>query len=463
MANQLNRRISISDIETPEAPISSSSRSSGPLPPTYLEYKPGGREEFFKDLEAYQAAAQIYLQHKTAAAAAAAASNSSSGAAAPSYDTIGEVSLITIHETKIFRKRILTTLREIRNFIERRRLSPKWSNCFGMAESIRFILAAALAVGLIAGIAIMAVLFRQAAGLVALTIFLIVHMGNMFYLIQSHRKKSRLIKALQVGLAKVEAFERIDDENLALIKGGINRTLNPLFWIQSERRMEEAIPDEARVVVPPPPLEDGMEMGVLGYNGMPPPVHPLYTDTAHGAAPTALEMLAPRLPPAARRRSIPTPPPPSITPPPPSITPPPPPPPPIATTTTLETHSVTPPPPPPGTMTPPIGDTVESPISSPTPTTATEILSVTPSRSTATPQIDIEITRSATPSSPTCYYYSTLEYQTMSSSYESPASEQVSESIIPPPPISAPSTQPTSSPPPPPPPPVEVTNETRAT
>ncbi|KAK6542895.1 hypothetical protein TWF694_006834 [Orbilia ellipsospora] len=442
MANQLNRRISLSDIENPEAPIASSStQPAGPLPPKYLEYKPGGREEFFKDLEAYQAAAQIYLQHQNAIAAAA---NSPVEAAAPSYDAVSEINLITIHETKLFRKRILGTLRAIRDFIERRRRTPKWSNCFGLTENIRLILAAVLAVGMVAGIVTMSILFRQVSGLIALSIFLLVHLGSTFFLVRNHRVKSKLIEALQVGLAKVEVFERIDDKNLGLIQRGIDQTLNPLFWIESQRRMEEAIPDETRAIlpppipidIPPPPLEDGMELGVVGYSGMAPPLHPLYTDTIHGTAPTALEMLAPRLPPTARRSAT-TPPPPSITPPPPSTTASPPSvtTPPISTTTTngtevatAEIRSVTPPP---RTATLPTSSTPHVPISINT----TETRSATPPPPSTTPP-----PRSITP----------------------PIAEHVPETVIPPPQAATPSPAPTATPPPPtsspPPPPVDVTN-----
>ncbi|KAF3079652.1 hypothetical protein TWF569_005736 [Orbilia oligospora] len=218
----LHRRISLSDLESPEAPVSA--QPTHHLPPKYFEYKRGGRDEFFRDLEAYQAAAQIHAQHHQATAASP--TIGSDEHEAPSYDSIGEA-LPTIHETKVFKKRLLSTLREIREFTEKRRNTPKWSNCFGLTQNVRLMLAAILILCMVGGIVAMAITFRQVA-----------------------------------GLGKVERFEKMEEETLKRIKKGVDATLNPMFWIESERRMEEAIPEELRIqgdIQQPPPAHFPVE------------------------------------------------------------------------------------------------------------------------------------------------------------------------------------------------------------
>ncbi|KAK6350436.1 hypothetical protein TWF718_003628 [Orbilia javanica] len=246
----LHRRISLSDLEAPEAPIST--QPSQHLPPKYFEYKPGGRDEFFRDLEAYQAAAQIHAQHRQTATTSP--TDGSDEHEAPSYDSIGEA-LPTIHETKVFKKRLLRTLRDIREFTEKRRNSPKWSNCFGITQNIRLALAAVLILGMVGGIIAMAITFRQIAGMLAISVFLAVFVMFSWFMLRKYIYQQRLVEALLIGLGKVERFERIEDKTLERIQKGVDATLNPLFWIESERRMEEAIPEALRVPagIPPPP------------------------------------------------------------------------------------------------------------------------------------------------------------------------------------------------------------------
>ncbi|RVD82000.1 uncharacterized protein DFL_009844 [Arthrobotrys flagrans] len=265
----LHRRISFSDFE---APIST--QPSHHLPPKYFEYKPGGRDEFFRDLEAYQAAAQIHAQHhQTAATSPTIGSDEHE---APSYDRISEA-LPTIHETKIFKKRLLRTLRDIREFTEKRRNTPKWSNCFGLSQSIRLALAVVLILGMVGGIIVMAITFRQVAGMLAMGVFLVVFLAFSWFMFRKYVYQQRLVEALLIGLGKVERFEKIDDEILKRIQKGVDATLNPLFWIESERRMEEAIPEELRVpaeIQPPPPAHFPVEH--LPPPGTPPaPVEPI--------------------------------------------------------------------------------------------------------------------------------------------------------------------------------------------
>ncbi|EGX42913.1 hypothetical protein AOL_s00215g862 [Orbilia oligospora ATCC 24927] len=253
----LHRRISLSDLESPEAPISA--QPTHHLPPKYFEYKRGGRDEFFRDLEAYQAAAQIHAQHHQATAASP--TIGSDEHEAPSYDSIGEA-LPTIHETKVFKKRLLSTLREIREFTEKRRNTPKWSNCFGLTQNVRLALAAILILCMVGGIITMAITFRQVAGMLALGVFLVVFIGFSFFMLRKHVYQGRLVEALLIGLGKVERFEKIEEETLKRIKKGVDATLNPMFWIESERRMEEAIPEELRMqgdIQQPPPAHFPVE------------------------------------------------------------------------------------------------------------------------------------------------------------------------------------------------------------
>ncbi|KAJ6265028.1 hypothetical protein Dda_1183 [Drechslerella dactyloides] len=250
----LHRRISLSDIG---APGTVTAQPGAQLPPKYSEYKPGCRDEFFRDIREYQAAAQIHAHHRQAAStssptAASPTADADSADEAPSYDSIGHA-LPTIHETKVFRRRLLETLRGIREFIERSRRTLKWSNCFGLSEKVQIILAGFLLLCIVGGIAAMGVKYQQVAGLLALAIFFLVHVGTSFFIIRKYMLKRRLIEALQVGLAKVEQFEKIDDRTLRAIKKGVADTLNPMFWMDRERMMEEAIP-EAHREPPPPPL-----------------------------------------------------------------------------------------------------------------------------------------------------------------------------------------------------------------
>ncbi|KAK6349462.1 hypothetical protein TWF696_005746 [Orbilia brochopaga] len=249
----LHRRISLSDIGAPQTVTA---QPGAPLPPKYLDYKRGCRDEFFRDLTEYQAAAQIHAHHRQAASASASSPTAEAPSPdtdeAPSYDSIGNA-LPTIHETKVFRRRLLETLRAIREFIERSRRTPKWSNCFGLSEKAQVLLAGFLLICIIAGIAALGVKYQQVAGLLALAIFFIVHVGTSFFIFRKYLLKHRLIEALQVGLAKVEQFEKMDDKTLGAIKKGVADTLNPMFWMDRERRMEEAIPEELRVPVEPPP------------------------------------------------------------------------------------------------------------------------------------------------------------------------------------------------------------------
>ncbi|KAK6521853.1 hypothetical protein TWF506_002056 [Arthrobotrys conoides] len=261
----LHRRISLSDLEAPEAPIST--QPTHHLPPKYFDYKPGGRDEFFRDLDAYQVAAQIHAQHHQIRTTSP--TIGSDEHEAPSYDSIGEA-LPTIHETKIFKKRLLGTLREIREFTEKRRNTPKWSNCFGLTQNIRLGLAVLLILGMVGGIIVMAITFRQVAGMLAMGVFLVVFIGFSFFMLRKYVYQKRLVEALLIGLGKVERFEKIDEEALKRIKKGIDATLNPMFWIESERRMEEAIPENLRVpagIQPPPPAHFPVEH-------LPPPNNP---------------------------------------------------------------------------------------------------------------------------------------------------------------------------------------------
>ncbi|KAK6534996.1 hypothetical protein TWF281_006295 [Arthrobotrys megalospora] len=273
----LHRRISLSDLEaSPEAPIAS--QPTRHLPPKYFEYKPGGRDEFFRDLEAYQAAAQIHAQHRQTAATSPTLGDDEDYEA-PSYDSIGEL-LPTIHETKIFKKRLLDTLRAIRDFTEKRRKTPKWSNCFGLSNKVRLALAVVLILGMLGGIAAMAVTFRQVAGMLAMVVFLLVFLGYSFFIVRKFIYQERLVEALLIGLGKVERFEKIESVTLERIKKGIDATLSPYFWMESERRMEEAIPEELRVspaqqrenvIQPPPPAHLPAEHLPAPVEHLPPP------------------------------------------------------------------------------------------------------------------------------------------------------------------------------------------------
>ncbi|KAK6506658.1 hypothetical protein TWF481_005117 [Arthrobotrys musiformis] len=273
----LHRRISLSDLEAPEAPITQ--QPSHHLPPKYFEYKPGGRDEFFRDLEAYQAAAQIHAQHHLTTPT----SPTSETHDAPSYDSIGD-NLPTIHETKIFKRRLLHTLRGIREFTEKRRNTPKWSNCFGLTHSIRLALAVVLILGMVGGIVVMAITFRQVAGMLALGVFLVVFIGFSFFTLRKYVYQQRLVEALLIGLGKVERFEKMDEKTLKRIKKGVDATLSPHFWIESERRMEEAVPEELRLpaeharaveIQPPPPAHFPVEH-------LPPPAPPPPVETTEG-------------------------------------------------------------------------------------------------------------------------------------------------------------------------------------
>ncbi|KAK6362315.1 hypothetical protein TWF730_006011 [Orbilia blumenaviensis] len=262
----LHRRISLSDLEAPETHIST--QPVHHLPPKYFEYKPGGRDEFFRDLDAYQAAAKIHAQHRQTASPTVGSADEHE---VPSYDSIGEV-LPTIHETKIFKKRLLDTLRAIRDFTEKRRKTPKWSNCFGISSSVRLALAVILILGMVGGIVVMAITFRQVAGMLAMGVFLVVFLGVSFFTVRKYIYQRRLVEALLIGLGKVERFEKIDEKTLDRIKKGVDATLSPYFWMESERRMEEAIPEELRQpaateIQPPPPAH-------LPSEHLPPPRTP---------------------------------------------------------------------------------------------------------------------------------------------------------------------------------------------
>ncbi|KAF3926054.1 hypothetical protein ABW20_dc0108949 [Dactylellina cionopaga] len=239
-----------------------------PLPPKYFECKPGGREEFFKDLEAYQVAAQIHAQHAQVSNSAPSTAQHTGDHEAPSYDSIGEVALPTIHETKVFKNRLLTTLRAMRDFIEVSRRTPKWSNCFGFSDKVQIVLVMALLVALVGAIVCLAVFYLEIAGLVALAVFLVVHAASSYFVIRKYFLKKHLIESLQIVLAKVERFEKIDDLILKRLIHGVSATLSPIFWIRSVRRMEEAIPEETRVVIPPP-----IHVDIPPPPTTPPPAH----------------------------------------------------------------------------------------------------------------------------------------------------------------------------------------------
>lgn len=246
MTTPNHRRISLSDIIEPER---RPTQPDAQLPPEYVVTKAGGREEFFNDLEAYQAAAKIHATHHQSTLPVTTTPETE----APSYDSIGEA-MPTIHETKIFKRRLLETLRSIRDFMEKRRQTPSWSNLFGVSEKIQIIVCGILMLGMVVGLIGMCVWYRQVAGILALCLFLLVFSVLSYFVTRKMLIKSRLVQALQKGLIQVEKFEKMDDVTLDTIRNGVAAVLSPMYWIQKERDLEEAIPEFARGPPPPPHL-----------------------------------------------------------------------------------------------------------------------------------------------------------------------------------------------------------------
>lgn len=229
-------------------------------PPTYLDFKAGTRDEFYQDIEAYQAAAAIHANQKRA--------NSSDHVAdqddeVPDYARLGDT-LPTAAENRSFQKRILYTLREMRNFIEERRNKRSIINFLRLSEKVQLIAHGTLFVIMLVILAVCAGMFTSigsefplAAIMVPIGIMALLFGASTFLQFYKYKMKLNLIESLQKGLGQVERFEKIDEKTLATIKKTVRDVLSPMFWIRIERKLEEGgfefDTNRAQATAPPPP------------------------------------------------------------------------------------------------------------------------------------------------------------------------------------------------------------------
>jgi len=219
----MNRRLSFSDEEAippPEEQPQLELNRIRTAPPVYSKIRAGSRDEFIRDINAYQAACII---HKTIDGVL-----DELPAEVPSYHATefsNTSSRRSVGEAEIFRIRFLDVMTKLHAYMHEKR---------GLSDSVvsaMFIIALLVIVG--GGVAWGAVIGSITIVAIVLLVGVII-LGHLIYTIYRYYCKRKLFKAIDVAMAKVKKFERLDDKTVEHIKRGVLEAVPGTYWPTSQ-------------------------------------------------------------------------------------------------------------------------------------------------------------------------------------------------------------------------------------
>ncbi|KAF3930916.1 hypothetical protein ABW19_dt0207230 [Dactylella cylindrospora] len=187
-------------------------------PPIYLKYTPGGKDEFIRDVNAYQAACLIY---KTLDGVADELPVPDSPA--PEYNPNDpNAARNSVDEANVFRTRFLEVLVKLKDFManQKRRLP----------DSLRFLLYVIALFALAAGGVIWLVFIKSTMVIAFVIILWLIIFIHFMFTVWKFYYRRRLIRAIDMALDKVERFERLDDKVVADIKRGVYHVVPKTYW-----------------------------------------------------------------------------------------------------------------------------------------------------------------------------------------------------------------------------------------
>ncbi|EPS42743.1 hypothetical protein H072_3263 [Dactylellina haptotyla CBS 200.50] len=205
---------------TPEARPDPPARSRT-APPKYINYTPGGRLEFLKDLEAYQTACLIKKVVDIPDADPS-----------PAYalDDINTVPAPEVTDDKeVFKIRLLHHLSRMKEYLQARRKGTVTN--IAITEKSRLIISAVLLI-LIAGATVTWVLALKRydsvifvlIGLWAIIVLQALWTGHKYW------QKRRMLSLINSVSVKVSAFEKLNDKTVQALKRGTDRGIPKAYW-----------------------------------------------------------------------------------------------------------------------------------------------------------------------------------------------------------------------------------------
>ncbi|KAK6536175.1 hypothetical protein TWF281_000421 [Arthrobotrys megalospora] len=218
----MNRRVTfnVDDEETvSNAPIPPPARSKT-APPTYIKYTPGGRLEFLKDIEAYQAACLI---NKVV--------DSPINDPAPAYtlhDFGNPNSPEPSGDKEVFRARFQEKLTKLKESMQHRGKGVLTKKA--LSEKASLLICGVILVVLAGLMAAWVLLLHHVGFLIFLGILWVATLLKFFYTGWGYYHKRRMLRAINVALEKVDMFEKLDDKTVQAIKTGVEHAVPRNYW-----------------------------------------------------------------------------------------------------------------------------------------------------------------------------------------------------------------------------------------
>ncbi|KAF3174560.1 hypothetical protein TWF225_004080 [Orbilia oligospora] len=194
-------------------------------PPGYTTYTPGGRFEFLKDIEAYQAACLI---NKVV--------DFPVDDPAPAYDLDDIPNVIPSEPTddkQIFRAKFQKKLSELKEFLQRR--SNLRFTKTTLSDKAMLLICAAILTLIGAFVAVWAAVLHHITLIVTLGILWVATLIKFCLTGWRYYNKRKLLGVINVALLKVDNFERLEDRTVRGIRKGVDRTVPGSYWVDSAR------------------------------------------------------------------------------------------------------------------------------------------------------------------------------------------------------------------------------------
>ncbi|KAK6509179.1 hypothetical protein TWF481_003940 [Arthrobotrys musiformis] len=225
----MNRRVTFNanDEETASnAPVPPPARSQTAPPPSYTKFTPGGRLEFLKDIEAYQAACLINKVVEIPI-----------DDPAPAYDLHEFANTTTPpnppDDKEVFRVKFQKKLSELKEFLQRRPCGNSKLTRNALSEKGILLICAVILILLGGFAAAWVAIFHHVALVVTLGIVWVATLVKFLYTGWRYYHKRKLLTAINAALLKVDNFERLEDGTVRVIKKGAMRAVPGSYWVES--------------------------------------------------------------------------------------------------------------------------------------------------------------------------------------------------------------------------------------
>ncbi|KAF3160450.1 hypothetical protein TWF788_003133 [Orbilia oligospora] len=219
-------------------------------PPGYTTYTPGGRFEFLKDIEAYQAACLINKVVDFPVDDPAPAYGSffyrcscleylgtrvltKSSHCINLDDIPNAIPSEPIDDKQIFRAKFQKKLSELKEFLQRR---SNWRlTKTTLSDKDMLLICAAILTLIGVFVAVWAAVLHHITLIVTLGIFWVATLIKFCLTGWRYYNKRKLLGVINVALLKVDNFERLDDRIVRGIKQGVDRAVPGSYWVDSAR------------------------------------------------------------------------------------------------------------------------------------------------------------------------------------------------------------------------------------